>query len=77
VARELLYVQRMALTRASAPDLVTLASLHAALDGILEIEALFTQIQLPFPTLAARERLHTLAAEMRTQLVELLRPEPR
>lgn len=63
----------MAMTRAHVPDLVTLASLHAALDGVLEIEALFAQIHLPLRRLSAGQRLHTLAGELRTLLVELLK----
>jgi hypothetical protein len=63
----------MAIPRAHAPDLVTLASLHAALDGIVEIEALFAQIQLPLHTVSSARRLATLATEMRALLVDLLR----
>jgi len=62
----------MAMTHAAAPDLVTLASLHAALDGIVEIEALFTQIHVPLSRLTTANRLHSLAAEMRELLVDLL-----
>jgi hypothetical protein len=55
----------MATPRASAPDFVTLASLHAALDSIIEIEELFGQIRA-VPT---ADRLVALAAELRA-LVE-------
>lgn len=65
----------MAMTRAPSPDLVTLASLHAALDGIVEIEALVTKIHFPFDTLRAGRRLGALATEMRTLLVDLLRTD--
>jgi hypothetical protein len=67
----------MAMTRVHSPDLVTLASLHAALDGIVEIEGLFGQIHLPLSALSAAKRLHTLASEMRSLLVDLLRSDPR
>jgi len=77
VAHDLLLVHRMAMTRASAPDLVTLASLHAALDGIVEIEALVAKIHVPLSRLTATKRLHALATEIRTLLVDLLRVEPR
>ena len=66
-----------AMTRTPAPDLVTLASLHAALDGIVEIEALFTQIHVPPSELTAARRVQNLANEMRTLLVALLQPGPR
>jgi len=66
----------MAMTRAPAPDLVTLASLHAALDGIVEIEALFAQIHLPLRRLSTGNRLHALANELRTLLVDLLQAKP-
>jgi hypothetical protein len=36
----------MATNRAPAPDFVTLASLHAALDGVVEIEALLGLLRL-------------------------------
>jgi hypothetical protein len=75
MARELLVMHRMAMTRAPAPDLVTLASLHAALDGIVEIEALFAQIHLPLHTSSAAKRMSALAGELRTLLVELLRAD--
>ncbi len=67
----------MAMTRAPAPDLVTLASLHAALDGIVEIEALFAQIHLPLRRLSTAKRLHALTDELRMLLVDLLEVEPR
>lgn len=67
----------MAMTRAPSADLVTLASLHAALDGIVEIEALVGQLHLPIDTLRTGKRLHSLVAEMRSMLVDLLRTEPR
>ena len=70
MARRLLYYPAMATTRAPAPDLVTLARLHAALDGVVELEELFEQIS-PVP---AAHRLSELAAELRAQLVTLLRP---
>ena len=66
----------MAMTRAPAPDFVTLASLHAALDGVVELEALFADIHVPLRALPAAQRLHVLAGEMRELLVGLLRPEP-
>jgi hypothetical protein len=61
----------MATIRVPAPALRTLASLHAALDGIVEIEALLAQIHLPLRGLS-RDRLRALAGELRTLLVELL-----
>jgi hypothetical protein len=67
----------MAMTRAPSPDLVTLASLHAALDGIVEIETLVGQLHLPVDTLRTGKRLHSLVAEMRSLLVDLLRTERR
>jgi len=76
VVRELLVMDRMAMTRAPAPDPVTLASLHAALDGIVEIEALFAQIHVPASRLTSAKRLHALAGELRTLLVDLLRAGP-
>jgi hypothetical protein len=66
----------MAMTRGSSPDPVTLASLHAALDGIVEIEALFDQIRLPIGKLQTGMRLQSLATAVRTLLVDLLRAEP-
>ena len=60
-----------------APNLVTLASLHAALDSILDIEALFSQIHLPVRAATVEKRLNALASEMRKLLVDLLRTEPR
>ena len=77
MARALLCVHGMAMTRASAPDPVTLANLHAVLDGVVEIEALVAQLQLPGGTLSVRRHLQSLATEMRTLLVALLRPAPR
>jgi hypothetical protein len=77
MARELLCGHHMAMTRAPSPDLVTLASLHAALDGIVEIEALVGQLHLPIDTLRTGKRLHLLVTEMRSLLVDLLRPERR
>jgi len=67
----------MAMTSAPARDLVSLASLHAALDGIVEIEALFTQIHVPLSRLTSANRLHTLATEMRTLLADLLQVDPK
>jgi hypothetical protein len=73
MARGLLCVHAMAMTRAPSADLVTLASLHAALDGIVEIEALVGELHLPIDTLRTGKRLHSLVAEMRSLLVGLLR----
>jgi hypothetical protein len=67
----------MATTRTPAPDIVTMVSLHAALDGIVEIEALFTQIHVPPSRITAARRVQNLANEMRVLLVGLLRSEPR
>jgi hypothetical protein len=75
MAHELLFVRRMATNRAHAPDLVTLASLHAALDGIVEIEALFAQIYLPVHNVRTANRLSLLTTEMRGLLVDLLRAD--
>jgi len=55
-----------------APDLVTLANLHAALDSVLEIESLLERTQFPPRAIPAAPRLNALANEMRTLLVELL-----
>ena len=63
----------MATTQSQAPDPVTFASLHAALDGVIEIEALFPQMFVPLRRMAAAKRLRFLAGEMRTLLVDLLR----
>ncbi len=65
----------MATTRAPTPDPATLASLHAALDGVVEIEALFPQMFVPLRRMAAAKRLRFLAREMRTLLVDLLRAD--
>lgn len=65
----------MATNRAHAPDLTTLASLHAALDGIVEIEALLAQIYLPVRRVTTAKRLNLLANEMRALLVDLLRTD--
>ena len=67
----------MAVNRASAPDLVTLANLHAALDGVVEIEGRFEAIHLPLHASSAAKQLRSLAAEMRTLLADLLRPQRR
>jgi hypothetical protein len=67
----------MATTHAPAPDLLTLANLHAALDRMVEIEALFTNIHLPLSRSTSARRVHLLATELRTLLVDLLRPDPR
>jgi hypothetical protein len=64
-------MQRMAVTHASAPDLVTLTSLHAALDAVLDVEAFMTQASHASPP--AAERVAALAAEMRRILSALLR----
>jgi hypothetical protein len=61
----------MAMTRPAVPDLVTLVSLHAALSGIVEIEALFAELTVP-----TCDRLGALAAEMRVLLLALLRTKP-
>jgi hypothetical protein len=62
---------RMA-TRAMAPDFVTVASLHAALDGIVEIEQLFSRMNVPSHALPPLEKL---AAELRVRILGLLRAE--
>jgi hypothetical protein len=66
---------RMSTARATAPDLVTLASLQAALDSVVEIEELFTQVYLPIHTASSARRLNLLASEMRSLLVRLLHIE--
>jgi len=73
MARDLLVGAPMAMTRALSPDLVTLASLHGALDNILEIEELFAQIG----SVPSADRLGALAAELRVMLVALLRADRR
>jgi hypothetical protein len=56
----------------STSNLVTLARLHAALDGVVEIEQHFAEIRLPFHKRRACNRLVALAAEMRGLLAGLV-----
>ncbi|MDB4954028.1 MAG: hypothetical protein JWO36_1597 [Myxococcales bacterium] len=65
----------MATRHAPPPDLVTLASLHAALDAIVEVEQLILQMNLRGVAMASATRLVTIVAEIRTLLIEILRPE--
>lgn len=64
----------MATPKSVAPDLVTLANLHAALDSMLEVEALIDAMRLPVAGVPAKPRLAALATEMRTLLTQLLSP---
>jgi hypothetical protein len=64
----------MAMTRPHTPDLVTLAALHAALDGVVEVEALLSQVNLPISTHPRASRAGALAAELRGLLADLLQP---
>jgi hypothetical protein len=58
---------------AAAPDLVANASLHAALDSIIEVEALIAQASFPSPVRPSCQRLKVLMYEVRELLIELLR----
>ena len=64
----------MATPKAAAPDLVTLANLHAALDSVLEVEVLIERMKLPPAGVPAKPRLAALAGEMRALLTQLLSP---
>ena len=64
----------MATPKLVAPDLVTLANLHAALDSMLEVEALIDGMKLPPAGVPAKPRLAAHANEMRTLLTQLLSP---
>lgn len=76
LASHLLVESRMS-ARAPMPDVVTLASLHAALDSVFEIESLIGSV--PGGQLAAipTRRLRALASEMRELLRGLLTPPAR
>ena len=63
----------MAPNRGANPDFVSLVSLHVALDGIVEIEELFSQLSEALRAHPRAKRLDSLAAEMRQLLCELLR----
>lgn len=54
------------------PDVVSVANLHAALDGIVEIETLFSDVRVPFQAQARARRTVMLAAELRELIRELL-----
>jgi hypothetical protein len=75
MAPGLLALPRMATRNSPVPDFVTLASLHAALDSVLEIEALLSQIHMPERPVPPARRLTALATEMRELLTNLLSPK--
>jgi hypothetical protein len=62
----------MATDRAAVPDLATLVSFHAALDSVVEIEALFAHVEAPVRLSSRLHRVVALAAEMRMLLREVL-----
>jgi hypothetical protein len=64
----------MATEKPPPPDLVTLASLHAVLDSVLEIEALIDSTRFPQRAVPPARRLRSLTAEMRELLRDLLKP---
>jgi len=63
---------RMAANR-PVPDLMSTAALHAALDGIVEIEDLLARVHVPIHARRRAQRLEMLAAELRSVLIDLLR----
>jgi hypothetical protein len=61
------------LSRTDSPDPATLARLHAALDGVVEIESLFADMLVPFEAAPRARRVGTLTTELRGIIIELLR----
>jgi hypothetical protein len=55
-------------------DVVTLARLQAALDGIDELQSLFSAVMVPPQATLRAHRLGSLASEMRAIILDLLRP---
>jgi hypothetical protein len=72
MAPRLLALRRMATHKSPDLDFVTLASLHAALDSVLELETLLSQIHMPERPVPPARRLGALATEMRELLTNLL-----
>lgn len=61
--------------RTIAPNAVTLAHLHAALDRLDALESLFGDILVPVEASTRARRLGMLAGEIRDIIVDLLRPD--
>ena len=64
-------------SRTVAPNVITLARLHAALDGVEALESLFVDILVPLEAATRARRLGMLTGELRDIIVDLLRPEAR
>ena len=63
----------MATAKLPPPDFTTLASLHAALDSVVEIESLIETMRFPDRAIMPARRLRSLTTEMRDLLRDLLK----